>query len=87
MTEINYSTLLREVVADYFEKRLTRTEYLALRRKILTSIDHEFNGENPTSLEDDSDVTRPRDRGINSQSPTSRMDQTNPKFDRGQGEM
>ena len=65
MTEINYSTLLREVVSDYFEKRLTRTEYLALRHQILSKIDHEFNGEDDCTEEEESDVTQPSGRGAN----------------------
>lgn len=62
MTEINYSTLLREVVADYFEQRLTRTEYVALRHQILNRIDREFNGEDENDGEEESDITQPFER-------------------------
>ena len=45
MTEINYSVMLRHLVEDYFDQRLTRIEYVAQRRSLLDRIDHEFNGE------------------------------------------
>lgn len=65
MTEINYSSLLRQVADDYFEHRLTRVEYLAQRRDILDRIDREFNGEDGTSGSSESDingdVTQPAD--------------------------
>lgn len=69
MTEINYSTLLREVVADYFEQRLTRVEYLAQRRGILDRIDHEFNGEDHSNGWPEPDITQPVEHGASS--PTS----------------
>ena len=61
MTEINYSTLLREVVADYFEHRLSRVEYLAQRRGILDRIDHEFNGDSQSNGWPEPDITQPVD--------------------------
>lgn len=65
MTEINYSSLLRQLAEDYFEHRLTRVEYLAQRRDILDRIDREFNGEDDTSewpeCDTSLDVTQPVD--------------------------
>lgn len=49
MTEINYSSLLRELVEEYFEHRMSRVEYLAQRRALLDRIDREFNGEGISS--------------------------------------
>lgn len=37
--------MLRHLVEDYFDQRLTRIEYVAQRRSLLDRIDHEFNGE------------------------------------------
>lgn len=71
MTEINYSTLLREVVADYFERRLTRVEYLAQRRGILDRIDHEFNGEDRSNGWPEPDITQPVEHGASSQTSDS----------------
>ncbi len=45
MTEINYSALVRELLDDYFERRLSRYEYLARRRALMDRIDREFNGD------------------------------------------
>lgn len=61
MTEINYSLLLREIVDDYFEHRLSRVEYVAQRRGILDRIDHEFNGVEDTSGWPEPDLTQPAD--------------------------
>ncbi len=73
MTEINYSSLLREIVVDYFEQRLTRVEYLAQRRGLLDRIDHEFNGEDdsttwPESDITENDITQPNRKGYASSS-------------------
>lgn len=59
MTDINFSLLLRELVADYLEQRISRVEYLAQRRGILDRIDHEFNGEDDTSGWPEPDITQP----------------------------
>lgn len=45
MGEINYSTLLRSLVDQYFDNQMSRVEYLAQRRNLLESIDRDFNGE------------------------------------------
>ncbi len=63
MTEINYSQLLREVVTDYLERRLSRVQYLAQRRGILDRIDHEFNGEDEPNGWPEPDITQPVDSG------------------------
>lgn len=57
MTEINYSSLLREIVVDYFEHRISRVEYLAQRRGVLDRVDHEFNGEDETTYWPQPDIT------------------------------
>ncbi len=59
MSEINYSTLLRELVMDYFERRLSRVEYLAQRRSLLDRVDHEFNGPSEESSWPEPDDTQP----------------------------
>lgn len=80
MTEINYSTLLRELVSDYFEQRLSRVEYLAQRRRILDRIDREFNGEEYSNGWPEPDITQPVEHGISSQT------SNNHRFaDRGDG--
>jgi hypothetical protein len=61
MTEINYSMLLREIIVDYFDQRISRVEYLAERRSILDRVDHEFNGAKDTSGWPEPDVTQPAD--------------------------
>lgn len=61
MTEINYSLLLRKVVADYLEERISRVEYLAQRHSVLDRIDHEFNGEEDPSGSPELDATEPTD--------------------------
>lgn len=76
MTEINYSTLLREVVADYFEQRLSRVEYLAQRRGILDRIDHEFNGEDYSNGWPEPDITQPVEHGTSSQISNNKRDAT-----------
>jgi hypothetical protein len=45
MSETNYSNLLRQLVADYLDHRVSRVEYLAQRRGLLDCIDREFNGD------------------------------------------
>lgn len=45
MTEINYSALVRELLDDYFEHRVSRFEFLAKRRALMDRIDREFNGD------------------------------------------
>lgn len=45
MTEVNYSALVRELLNEYFEHRLTRVEYLTRRRSLMDQIDREFNGD------------------------------------------
>lgn len=82
MTEINYSAMLRELVDEYFEHRLTRVEYLAQRRGLLDRIDHEFNGDDITSGWPESDTTQPQDLTDPGPSPddTNRQD---PPFDEG----
>ena len=44
MTEISYSLLLRNLSDDHFHQRVTFEEYRVLRKKILDTIDVEFNG-------------------------------------------
>ncbi len=45
MTEVNYSALVRELLNEYFEHRITRVEYLTRRRSLMDQIDREFNGD------------------------------------------
>jgi hypothetical protein len=45
MSELNYSNLLRQLVTDYLDDRVSRVEYLASRRDLLDRIDRDFNGE------------------------------------------
>jgi hypothetical protein len=45
MADINYSTLLRELITEYSEYRISRAEYLVKRRELLDGIDLEFNGD------------------------------------------
>jgi len=45
MSEINYSNVLRQMVSDYLEHRISRVEYLAQRRGLLDRVDREFNGD------------------------------------------
>jgi len=59
MVDINYSNLLRSLVNDYFEARISRVEYLAGRRSILDRVDHEFNGEADVTQWPDADTTLP----------------------------
>lgn len=67
MTEINYSTMLRRLVNDYFDQRVDRVEYFTQRRDILDRIDRDFNGEGGSSRSlgvkelQDGDVTQPQD--------------------------
>lgn len=61
MAEINYSSMLRELVDSYFEDRLSRVEYLAQRRTLLDRIDREFNGDDETNGWPESDTTQPQD--------------------------
>lgn len=64
MSEINYSNLLRQMVTDYLEHRMSRVEYLAQRRGLLDRIDREFNGDDQSSGWPTSDtVTQPADGG------------------------
>jgi hypothetical protein len=64
MSEINYSTLLRQMVTDYLEQRMSRVEYLAQRRGLLDRIDREFNGDEQASGWSTSDtVNQPTDGG------------------------
>lgn len=64
MSEINYSTLLRQMVTDYLEQRMSRVEYLAQRRGLLDRIDREFNGDEQASGWSTSDtVSQPVDGG------------------------
>lgn len=59
MTQINYSLLIREIVTDYLEERISRVEYLAQRRSLLDRIDHEFNGEDVSSGWPEPEITQP----------------------------
>jgi hypothetical protein len=62
MSEINYSNLLRQIVTDYLEHRMSRVEYLAQRRGLLDRIDREFNGDDQSSGWPTSDtVNQPAD--------------------------
>lgn len=45
MSELNYSNLLRQLVTDYLDHRVSRVEYVASRRDLLDQIDRDFNGE------------------------------------------
>lgn len=81
MTEINYSSLLREIVADYFDHRLTRVEYLAQRRGVLDRIDYEFNGETdktqwPEPDVTENDITQPNSQGYSQADDTDFDDDT-----------
>jgi hypothetical protein len=58
MSELNYSTQLRELVTDYLDHRVSRVEYLASRRVLLDRIDREFNGEENPSGWSASDTAR-----------------------------
>lgn len=61
MTDMNYSALLHQLVADYFDQRISRVEYLALRRSLLDRIDHEFNGELTTNGWPEPESSQPLD--------------------------
>lgn len=64
MSEINYSNLLRQMVTDYLDHRMSRVEYLAQRRGLLDQIDREFNGDDQPSGWSASDtVNQPADGG------------------------
>ena len=45
MSELNYSSVLRQLVSDYLDHRVSRVEYLASRRDLLDQMDRDFNGE------------------------------------------
>lgn len=75
MTEINYSLLLREIVADYLEERISRVQYLAQRKSLLDRIDHEFNGEDDTSGWPEPDITQPVDNGVSPDTTQSAADE------------
>lgn len=61
MNEINYSVMLRHLVDDYFEHRLSRVEYIAQRRSLLDRIDYEFNGDLNSNGWPEPDATQPVD--------------------------
>lgn len=63
MSEINYSNLLRQMVTDYLEHRMSRVEYLAQRRGLLDQIDREFNGDEQASGWSTSDTVSPPAEG------------------------
>lgn len=49
MSEFDYSHQLRELVTDYLDHRVSRVEYLALRRDLLDEVDRDFNGDETPS--------------------------------------
>lgn len=73
MTEINYSLLLRQIVGEYLEQRISRVEYLSQRRGVLDRIDHELNGNDDEDADGwlESDTTQPAYPDRLNASPTS----------------
>ncbi len=61
MTDINYSIMLRHLVDDYFDHRLSRVEYLAQRRSLFDRIDHEFNGDVESNGWPEPESSQPQD--------------------------
>ena len=51
--------MLRELVDDYFARRISRVEYLAQRHILMERIDRDFNGEGITNRPS-SDITQPK---------------------------
>ncbi|MBC6906054.1 hypothetical protein DWB84_11350 [Saccharophagus sp. K07] len=66
MSEINYSDLMRQIVADYLDHRMSRVEYVAQRRSLLDHIDREFNGADPSFSGPESDTVVPIPNGDSS---------------------
>jgi len=66
MPELNYSNLLRQLVTDYLDHRMSRVEYLASRRDLLDQMDRDFNGEESPRGWSASDTARFPDAAGNS---------------------
>ncbi|MDH5572641.1 MAG: hypothetical protein OEY89_12825 [Gammaproteobacteria bacterium] len=56
MSDLSYSSMLRTLCDDYYHKNITQHQYRAQRKKILDSIDSEFNHINNESPVQDEDT-------------------------------
>jgi len=55
MSDISYSTKLRELSKDYYQNHIQLDEYRSRRKIILDKIDEEFNGRKAEVVEADAD--------------------------------
>ncbi|RDH83832.1 MAG: hypothetical protein DIZ80_06770 [endosymbiont of Galathealinum brachiosum] len=56
MSDISYSTKLRDLSKDYYQNHIRLDEYRSRRKLIIDKIDEEFNGRKTESSGLDSDV-------------------------------
>jgi hypothetical protein len=64
VSDLSYSSLLRNLSADHYYRRITREEYRSQRRQILDRIDEEFNGRKPLVADDEDQASEQADQSI-----------------------
>jgi len=64
MSDLSYSSMLRNLSSDYYYHRISREEYRAQRREILDKIDEEFNGRKLVEEEDVDQAGEQNDQSI-----------------------
>jgi len=64
MSDLSYSSMLRNLSSDYYYRRISREEYRAQRREILDKIDEEFNGRKLVEEEDVDQAGEQTDQSI-----------------------
>jgi hypothetical protein len=64
MTDINHSELIRNLSSDYYNNKLSKTDYRQQRKIILDKIDAEYNGRKSAAVSDDPNVSHDQDQSM-----------------------